>query len=137
MNYSSSCQCGKIEILLSLPHAIETIEPRMCDCDFCKSHELTYLSEPVGELIIKGNRGLRQLKQGSEQAIFWQCKSCNQIVAVTSEFEGQIKGAVNSNLFTKSRVLSPPVTVSPKILSPEKKRERWASTWLKVNFNVG
>lgn len=137
MNYSSSCQCGKIVIQLSLPHAIETIEPRICDCDFCKSHELTYLSEPAGELFIAGGSGLRQLTQGSEQAIFWQCKSCNQIVAVTSEFEGQIKGAVNGNLFTKKRTLKNPVPVSPKNLSPEKKRERWMSMWLKVNFNLG
>ncbi len=136
MNYSSSCQCGKIEILLSLPHSIETLEPRRCNCDFCNSHDLIYLSEPRGELTIGGNSGLRQLKQGSEQAIFWQCKSCNQIVAVTSELDSQVKGAVNGKLFTKTRTLKIPVTVSPKVLSPEKKRERWASVWSKVNFNV-
>lgn len=137
MKYSSSCQCGKVGVLLSLPHAIERLEPRKCDCDFCKSHELIYLSEADGELSIEAHGALKQLKQGSEQATFWQCTSCSQIVAVTIAFDGQIKGAVNGNLFTKNWCLKNSVTVSPKVLSPEKKRERWASVWLNVNFNVG
>lgn len=137
MKYSSSCQCGKVGVVLSLPHSIERLEPRECDCDFCKSHELIYLSEPDGELSIEAHGALKQLKQGSEQATFWQCTSCNKIVAVTIAFDGQIKGAVNGNLFTKNWRLKNSVTVSPKILSPEKKRERWASAWLNVNFNVG
>lgn len=137
MKYLSSCQCGRVETCLTLPHAIECLEPRECDCDFCKSYALIYLSAPDGELSIEAREELNQIKQGSEQATFWQCRSCNQIVAVTNNFDGQIKGAVNGSLFTKNWPLKNSVIVSPKVLSPEKKRERWASAWLKVNFNVG
>lgn len=136
MNYSSNCQCGNIEVYLSLPQRIELLEPRRCDCGFCKSHELIFLSEPKGTLNVEGGRGLRQLKQGSEQATFWQCSICNQIVAVTTKLDGEIRGAANGMLFIKSENLKRPVNVSPKVLAPEIKRERWASSWLKVNLNV-
>ena len=71
-----------------------------------------------------------QLKQGSEQAKFWQCTSCQQIVAVSCEIAGNLKGTVNANLFAQSHKLKTPVVVSPKLLSPEQKRDRWAKAWL-------
>lgn len=137
MTYSSNCQCGKVEVFLSLHPAIESLEPRECDCSFCKSYGLIYLSEPDGNLIVKAKLPLNQLRQGSEQATFWQCHSCCQIIAVTCEFDGELKGAVNGNLFAMSKKLKLPVIVSPRLLLPIKKRERWASAWMSVNFKMG
>ncbi len=136
MEYSANCKCGKVAVLLSISHDIENLEPRECDCDFCSSHELIYLSESNGKLSIEAHDTLKQLKQGSEQAIFWQCVFCDQIIAVTSEFEGKIKGAVNGKLFAKDRKLKTPITVSPKLLSATEKRARWQTMWLTVNFNI-
>jgi len=136
MNYSSSCQCGKVQVHLTLPSSIENYEPRECDCDFCQRHRITYISDPGGSLSIKSDNRLKQSKQGSEQAVFWQCLSCNNLIAVTNSLNGELKGAVNGQLFASKYKLGTSVIVSPKFLSSTEKRARWNSAWLRVKFNA-
>lgn len=136
MNYSSFCRCGQIQITLSLPKPIDTYAPRACDCDFCTSRSASYLSDPDGVLQITNAEELEQLQQGSEQAIFWQCTSCHDLVGVTHEFENGIKGAVNASLFAANYELQNAIVVSPKTLSPEEKRERWGGVWMRVEFST-
>lgn len=130
MQYSASCRCGKIKVTLVISQPIENFQPRQCDCDFCRSHNLIFISEPEGHLSLVAQTDVIQLKQGSEQAKFWQCTSCQQIVAVSCEIAGNLKGTVNANLFAQSHKLKTPVVVSPKLLSLEQKRDRWAKAWL-------
>ncbi|WDE14163.1 aldehyde-activating protein [Thalassomonas haliotis] len=134
MDYSSTCSCAKVEIKISLPKNIEEYEPRACDCDFCTARGLSYLSDPSGQLKIYHPGELEQLKQGSQQASFWQCASCNDLVAVTCEIDSQTKGAINAAMFEKQQCLKPAVSVSPKTLPPEEKLNRWNKVWLKVEF---
>lgn len=136
MNYSSSCLCGKVSVSLTLSNPIENYDPRECDCEFCQLHEIIYISDAKGEFTIGPIDTLTKLKQGSEQATFWQCSSCKQIVAVTCKFTDEIRGAVNGVLFSKESKLKTVVTVSPKFLSPTEKRERWSTSWLQVNFDA-
>ncbi len=136
MMYSSSCSCGKIQVKLSLPKSLSQYTPRACDCDFCTARNASYLSDPEGRLQITETEELDQLMQGSEQAIFWQCKSCHDLIGVTHEFENGLQGAVNANLFAESYKLQNSVPVSPKTLSPEEKRERWREGWMSVTFNT-
>ncbi|WP_163341074.1 aldehyde-activating protein [Desulfopila sp. IMCC35008] len=134
MHYSSFCRCGQIQVNLSLPKPIDTYAPRACDCDFCTSRSASYLSDPDGMLQITKAEELEQLKQGSGQAIFWQCKSCHDLIGVTHEFKNGIQGTVNANLFAEGHELQSSIAVSPKTLSPEIKRERWREVWMKVKF---
>ncbi len=136
MKYSSTCNCGKIQVKLSLPKALEEYTPRACDCDFCTTRSASYLSDRGGVLEITKTERLEQLMQGSEQAIFWQCKSCHNLIAVTHEFENGLQGAVNASLLAEKYDLQNPVTVSPKTLSPEEKRARWKEVWMQVKFNA-
>ena len=134
MNYSSTCSCGMVEIEISLPRSLEEYEPRACDCDFCIARGASYISDPDGRLIIRHADKLERLKQGSEQASFWQCSSCKDLIAVTCEFETQTKGAINASVFEKQHKLKPPISVSPKLLVPEEKLNRWSAIWLKVEL---
>ena len=136
MKYSSRCSCEKVQLEISLPKPLDTYEPRACDCDFCTARNACYLSDSDGVLDIYQTAQLEQLKQGSKQAIFWQCKYCRDLVAVTHEFSSGLRGAVNASLLSKQHRLPNAIPVSPKNLSLQQKQERWSAIWLKVNFNT-
>jgi len=136
MGYSSTCRCGKTSVQLVLPNPIESYAPRECDCDFCQSNQITYLSDPEGSLFVASHEALNQSKQGSEQATFWHCSSCEQMVVVTNTLDDEVKGAVNGKLLSNKYTLQQPQAVFPKLLSPTEKRDRWSAAWLRVTFNV-
>ena len=139
MDYSACCHCKKIGVSLTLARPIDSYQPRACDCSFCQLHAVTYISAVDCALSIHPNGALRQLKQGSAQATFWQCTACYQIIAATHAFGDGIdplRGAVNSQLFSHQYQLPAPVSVSPQRLTPADKRKRWLSSWLTVNFNT-
>jgi hypothetical protein len=59
------------------------------------------------------------------------------MVAVTyCSLEG-LKGAAVANLFEEKYKIGKPISVSPKLLTPEEKRRRWISLWLKVEIKKG
>lgn len=132
MRYTGTCTCKKIEVVATFPRAIETYEARACDCDFCVARNLAYLSDANGTLSFSPRSGLQPLTQGSGQAVFWQCTSCHDVVAVTHEQDGQTRGAAAKSVFSDEHPLRPSVTVSPKTLSPQEKPQRWQQVWSRV-----
>ena len=75
---------------------------------------------------------MNQLQQGSDQATFWQCKNCLQVVAVSHVKDGVMRGALSKALFEDDFELQTSITVSPKKLSAEQKSERWPTLWSRV-----
>lgn len=132
MNYSTSCSCGKIKVVANFPSPIEEYQARECDCDFCILRGLAYLSDVNGTISFSPKEAMNQLKQGSGQATFWECDNCHDVVAVTNEKNGVIRGAVSERLFAQNFQLKPSVTVSPKKLSASEKSDRWPTVWSKV-----
>jgi hypothetical protein len=130
--YSTSCPCGEIKVVVDFPRPIEAYQARACDCDFCTSRGLAYLSDVDGTLSFSPIQKMNQLKQGSGQAIFWQCQNCLHIVAVTSESNGVVRGAIAKQIFEQNFQLKPSINVSPKTLSPSEKTKRWLTVWSKV-----
>lgn len=119
---------------LTLPNSLHSYQPRACDCDFCMAQKAAYLSDLNGVLEVFHQHKLEGIYQGSEQAVFWQCKACHNLILVSCEFASGVKGAVNAGVFSQKYTIGSAVYVSPKMLSPQEKRERWQSVWLTVNF---
>ena len=132
MHYNTSCSCGQISVSAFFPSSIEEYQARRCDCDFCVSRGLEYLSDVNGTISFSPKNKMNQLKQGSDQAIFWECNNCQDVVAVTNSKDGETRGALVKALFGNSYQLKPSITVSPKKLSPSEKTERWLTVWSKV-----
>ena len=132
MNYSTSCSCGKIEVAANFPSPIEEYQARECDCDFCTSRGLAYLSDINGTISFAPKETMNQLKQSSGQATFWECDSCHDVVAVKKKKNGVVKGAVSKRLFAQHFKLKPSITVSPKNLSASEKSDRWPTVWSTV-----
>ena len=132
---TGQCNCGQTKVKLSLPETLDHYSPRACDCDFCISRNITYLSHPDGELEIESIEPLDIQRQGSNQASFITCNCCKSVIAVSLQLENNLIGALNSILLTNDSSLQEPTRVSPKVLSAKEKLERWQTVWLNIKVN--
>jgi len=129
------CSCGKTKVVLSLPETLDNYSPRACDCDFCTSRNITYLSHPNGKLEIESIEPLDVQRQGSNQASFITCNCCKSVIAASLPLENNLVGALNSTLLSNFSLLQEPTTVSPKALGAKEKVERWQTVWLNITVN--
>lgn len=90
-----------------------------------------YVSDPSGRLLIdvKESDGLGKYRQGSKTADFVFCKHCGVLIAVISERERMVSGAVNARCLNEYESFGEPVIVSPQKLSKEEKTARWETVW--------
>ncbi|WP_394392812.1 hypothetical protein [Shewanella woodyi] len=130
-----ACPCTEVKIRLTLPDSIEQYSPRACDCDFCITKGIAYLSDPRGSLDIDCIEPMEIQRQGSNQAGFLTCATCHTVIAVSVNLEGKLIGALNSSLLSNHLPLQSATQVSPKLLSPKDKLKRWQSVWLNITIN--
>ncbi len=135
--HEGSCHCGKVTISIKLSQPLDNYAPRACDCDFCTSRGITYLSASQATAEVCSLLPLKKLKQGSRQAQFLSCVNCDSVVAVVFLFESGHRGAVNAALLNEKRLLQQAVTASPKLLDPIEKVERWQQFWMPVRLREG
>lgn len=133
--YLGQCICGSTSINFSLPININSILPRACDCDFCKSRNIAYLSHPNGVITIESANQLSIQKQGSNQAEFLTCQTCQDVIAVSIKFADKHLGALNCKILDTYTTLPAAEIVSPKLLQPNEKLARWKALWSKVRIN--
>lgn len=132
--YRGSCRCHAVQIELALPKSIDTYVPRACDCDFCTSRKIAYISDPSGLLRVRSKKALLAAKQGSNQAAFLVCPDCSDVVVASYSDGGTAIASLNVNLLEKRAELSQPQAVSPKALSGEEKVDRWKQIWMPLNI---
>lgn len=125
------CHCGNIRLEAQLTRAPETYSPRACDCDFCRKHGASYLSDPDGALQIhvRDMDLLGKYRQGSGIADCLFCKCCGVLIGVTHRINGQLCGAINTQAVEDGTIFGEKKPVSPKELSASAKTERWNGVW--------
>lgn len=134
--YAGGCHCGALRWQLASATPLPALTPRACDCDFCTRHRAEWVSDPDGRLRIEvdGAR-LQRFRQGAGQADFLLCRDCGVLVAVIARTDdGRQRGAVNRQAFDERDALGMAVPVSPKQLSADDKRSRWAQIWTPVEL---
>ena len=130
-NINGGCYCGNISYSAELENSPSSYKPRSCDCDFCTTHEASYISDSTGKLKleIKGEKEISRFKQGSGIAEFLICKNCGVVVGAYYE-EGEILyGAINSKSVREKIELGKNISVSPKNLNDSEKVKRWKEIW--------
>jgi hypothetical protein len=132
---SGKCSCGKTKVTIYLPETLDQYRPRECDCDFCVSRNISYLSHPDGELAIESKEPLERQHQGSNQADFITCNNCKTVIAAALQLENKLIGALNSTLLLDFALLQKSTVVSPQMLSAKEKVERWQAIWLEIKIN--
>lgn len=128
-----SCHCGNIRADLVLVRAPETYNPRVCDCDFCRKHGASYLSDPDGTLRIHVNeaRRLGKYRQGSGLADCLLCTHCGVLVGVAYRENGRLFAAINCRVVEDGTRFGEKESVSPKSLGASEKTERWKAAWFR------
>lgn len=95
-SYYGKCVCGNAEVSITLPQDLNCYAPRACDCDFCTSRKVEYLSDPAGNIEIRSVMPLQRVKQGSNLATFLSCPECSTILGVAYITDEVSVGAVNA-----------------------------------------
>ncbi|WP_289083261.1 hypothetical protein [uncultured Spongiibacter sp.] len=126
---SGRCHCGDIAVSMQLSGAAERYSPRACDCDFCRLHGASYLSDPKGQLrfTVQSGAVLNRYRQGAEEADMLLCGRCGVLVGACYEREGERYGVVNAAVLPP--LFAAPQPVSPKQLSADEKVARWQQLW--------
>jgi len=132
LTYHGQCQCGQIRFQIELPKRLNHYQPRACDCDFCVTRNVQYLSDSKGKIFLSKQDMAFAQQQGDYQAQFVTCENCGSIVAATYHQKNEVKGAVNAQLLADRSLLAEPLKVSPKLLSAEEKVNRWRELWMIV-----
>ncbi len=129
------CHCGKCEVVVEMPVDPSELVPRVCGCDYCQANPSTLVSSPDMAIEVLTYRdGLRAATNGSEQATFYHCNNCDQLVAVAAEVGGESRGAVNGLLFRNKATFAEPVAIQPKLLSAVEKAQRWQALWGRIKI---
>ncbi|MGB7291149.1 MAG: hypothetical protein WBD99_03140 [Thermodesulfobacteriota bacterium] len=65
--YIGGCHCENITFEMEVTAKPPSYNPRACDCDFCRKHAASYVSDPSGKLIImvENETNLTKYRQGS------------------------------------------------------------------------
>ncbi len=130
---TGGCHCGNIHVDMDLPHEPRTYNPRACDCDYCRKHGASYISDPHGTLRIRiaDPRKLGRYRQGAELAEFLFCTACGVLVSVLYSRDARTHAAVNANAIEARESFGTPQTVSPRKLSGQEKTQRWQDVWFR------
>jgi hypothetical protein len=129
--YTGTCHCSNITVVMELTRAANEYSPRACDCDFCRKHGASYVSDPLGRLEIRfeRERHVSRYWQGSGNAECLVCRSCGVLIGACYRDRGRTLAAVNSRIFAEAPDFGSEVTVSPKALTEHDKIRRWSELW--------
>jgi len=125
------CHCGNVQFEFTTAIRPADFAPRACDCSFCLKHGAAYISDPDGRLVIEvaDSNAVGEYRQGSGTARFLLCRNCGVMVAVIFDGDGRSYGTVNANCIAGGVVFGACRVVSPRNLSAEEKKRRWAKIW--------
>ena len=128
---SGGCHCGNILVDLEFVRATDTYNPRACDCDFCRKHCASYVSDAQGSLLIriKDERQSGKYHQGSGIAECLFCTTCGVLVGALYRDDARLYAAVNVKVVDGRTKFGAEQPVSPKTLSDSEKVKRWQDIW--------
>ena len=136
---AGGCHCGNIRVSVELERAPETYAPRACDCECCRKHGATWVSDPRGSLTvqIRDDGDTRRYAQGDRLAEMLLCRDCGVLVGAL--WRGQcLYGVVNVSVLDARAAFAAAQPASPRTLSAEAKKSRWQSLWFaNVRFTTG
>lgn len=125
------CHCGNIHVVVELPNAPGDYCPRACDCEFCRKHGASYVSDPLGSLRIEveNSQFLGRYRQGCGMAECLFCAKCGVLVGVLYQESGHLYATVNSAALVGDGGFGEKKSVSPRLLAASEKIGRWKELW--------
>ena len=125
---NGSCSCGQWQVNVRVDKSIDDLNPRVCDCNYCRTHPSAVISDPSMIIDFTGGRSTFD-QNGDRQANFFRCNYCGDLLAVGCHIDGELRGAVSADLFDDSYSFGEPVQIQPWLLSSKERLERWGKLW--------
>ncbi len=122
------CSCGQWQVNVRVDKSIDHLNPRICDCNYCKAHPSAVLSDPSMEIDLTGGKSTFD-QNGDRLAKFYRCKNCGDLLAVGCVIDEVLRGAVNSNIFGDTYQFGELIQIQPWLLSGKERLERWGKLW--------
>lgn len=129
--YIGGCHCGNITLEMELTGDPGSYYPRACDCEFCRKHGASYLSDPRGKLDIRIRKeaDVSTYRQGSGIADFLICKICGVLVGVSYKENGRLYASVNSKTFGSAADFGADAVALLRALDDQDRIQRWKTIW--------
>ena len=98
--HTGGCHCGNISVLYTTGVAPEETTPRACQCDFCRKHNTSAVSDPDGDLAISVRDAslLNRYQFGLKAADFLICRACGVYVAAFMPDPDDKKGVCHADV---------------------------------------
>jgi len=124
------CNCKNLKVTWDLRDL--SLTPRACQCDFCLSHNVQWLSKSGSkfELSINLFANYEAVQTGTKSAVFHKCSYCQTIIATTVTIDRIHYGAVNLNcLNQKHRFPKARPTIFDNVKSANERKIIWQQNW--------
>jgi len=132
MLYKGSCNCNHWQVEVNVTKSLGDLNPRICDCSYCKNNPSAIISDPNMAINLVGGE-ITINKNGDQLANFYYCDRCGDLLAVGCNLNGQLRGAVNANLLRNAHQLGKPIKIQPHLLNTSEKLDRWGKLWGVLN----
>lgn len=127
------CHCGNLRLAVSLTKPPEEIQPRACQCSFCRKHAALSISDPGGRARIWATRPseVSRYRFGLKIADFILCMKCGVYVAAVCETPMGLRTVVNCLVLEESaRFTKQPAPMSYEGETIEQRLARRAERWM-------
>jgi hypothetical protein len=130
--HAGGCACGAVSYRFFCDLSLEQIEPRACQCQFCRPRGSSYISATHGrlEVRVRDARFLYSHVFGTDTADFVHCGSCNHLVYVSSEVDGRLYGLVVEQSLYENLDVGRGRAVDFSAETLEARLARRAATWI-------
>jgi hypothetical protein len=97
MVIEGQCHCGNLSFRLDIPIPPGDLQPRACDCSFCRAHGATCISHPNGKATVKvhNKAELSHYRFGLRTADFLVCRQCGVYIGAVIEQDGTSYATLN------------------------------------------
>jgi hypothetical protein len=94
-DFTGKCQCGRVTVTFTTANP-DAIQPRACQCSFCRRHGSHTVSDPNGRIVFRGEPGaIHRYQFGMKSADFLICGNCGTYVGVVARINGADYASVN------------------------------------------
>jgi hypothetical protein len=108
------CHCEQVLVEFSTAKALPDLQPRACQCGFCRRHAAAMISDPQGLLTITTTCDETLIYRfGLGITDFHMCARCGVFVAATwQDNDGAVQGVVNIHALLPEAPFEKPTPVS-------------------------
>ena len=98
-HYCGSCHCGAIAVEIRTSSAEKIMQPRACQCSFCRRHGARTIADPQARATITApdSNAITRYKFARKTADFLICATCGTYIAALIQDGNAARSTINVN----------------------------------------